>query len=224
MVGASTPSETEVAARRTAPVSREVTLFLEALRDGRSGYWVHRSPLGVRAPSGSFVCLVSNRPLASPVRPLPRTWALLQRPFREPPLLTGALRLPATDRRSLARPTCPRLLPWTSLPVQRSRKSESDSRPDIPSPAPSPLGVSHALRGFILTQPCHHFQVADAHRVSPSELSSSQDRAGARRARSPSSTFPDRRCRTGCPTLLSPAAASPRGFGSREAVPHLPAR
>jgi len=52
-----------------------------------------------------------------------------------------------------------RLLPWTSLPVQRSRQRESDSRPDIPSPAPSPLGVSHALRGFILSSPCH--RVAD---------------------------------------------------------------
>jgi len=60
-----------------------------------------------------------------------------------------------------------RLLPWTSLPVQRSRRMESDSRPDIPSPAPSPLSVSHALRGLILYSPCHHLQMADTLRVLP---------------------------------------------------------
>lgn len=203
---------------RSAPASRGVTLFLEALRDGRSGYLVHRSPLGVRAPSGSFVCLVSGRllrigwttstNLGSPSETLPGT---APSPLRLAASMTAAASSCETDG--------PRLLPWTSVPVQRSRRSESDARPDRPGPAPSPPGVSHALRGFILTLPCHRFQVADAHRVSPSELSSSQVRAGARHARWPSSTFLRVRCRSGCPLLPSRLAASPRDFGAREAVP-----
>jgi len=85
-------------------------MFLEALGDGRSGYWVHRSPLGVQAPSGSFVGLVSpgslrirattSSNLGSPSETLPGTALFGQGSYESGPR---------------------RLLPWTFVPVQRSR-------------------------------------------------------------------------------------------------------
>jgi hypothetical protein len=68
---------------------------------------------------------------------------------------------------ALTSQTSGRLLPWTLLPVQRSRRMESDSRLNIPGSTPSPLSVSHALRGFILYSPCHRLQMADTLRVLP---------------------------------------------------------
>jgi len=122
----------------------------------RSGYWVHRSPLGVQAPSGFSVVLSSfgffrirattSSNLGSASEALPGTADLV---------------LALTSQAS------GRLLPWTLLPVQRSRRMESDSRPKIPSSAPSPLGGSHVLRGLILYSPCHHLQMADTLRVLP---------------------------------------------------------
>lgn len=126
-------------------------------RRRRSGYWVHRSPLGVRAPSGSFVILSSSE-------------VLRYRATTSSNLGSASEALPGTADLvpALASRSSGRLLPWTFWPVQRSRRAESDSRPGHSKfPAPSPPDVSHVLRGFVLRSPCHHFQMTDALRVHP---------------------------------------------------------
>jgi hypothetical protein len=121
----------------------------------RSGYWVHHSPLGVQAPSGFSVVLSSFGSFEPSDHFLE-----LGLCFRGP---TGNRRpRPGSYKSGVGR-----LLPWTLLPVQRSRRMESDSRLNIPGSTPSPLSVSHALRGFILYSPCHRLQMADTLRVLP---------------------------------------------------------
>jgi len=111
------------------------------------------------------------------------------------------------------------LLPWTSLPVQRSRRMESDSRLNVPGSAPSPRGVSHALRGLILNSPCHHLQMADTLRVLPFRAFFLPDPRASSSLAVPSSMFLRGECPCWLPGMASPEAASPRVFVVREAVP-----
>jgi hypothetical protein len=147
-------SQTERAGRMLA--SREVTPFLEALGGDVAAGGFTAPPSAFGRPRG-LSSSSRHSESCETERPLPRTWAPLQRPFRELPTSFRLLRTGRLEGSShgLSGPF--------SVRGVRSRTRGWD----IPSPAPSPLDVSHVLRGFILCSPCHHLQVADTRRVLP---------------------------------------------------------
>jgi hypothetical protein len=100
----------------------------------------------------------------------------------------------------------------------------------------SPLGVSHALRGFVLQRPCDHLQAADARRFRSRCPSGAQaliepspfralillEAVPARRRNLPSPTFPTR---TAVPLPVVPDCERrvPEGLSLPESVPRIPA-